>query len=135
MGLLHAVGLRDVLRSVPVDDALGLQAAWDRLTQEVVEPLYRDTLAFDRHRLAQVDAHIAGMPYEPDDPGWSLGQALASAAPRDPDILRCFLEVVGVLARGVDVLARPGVAERAIALASDEQPPGPDRAELLRLVA
>jgi flavin-dependent dehydrogenase len=135
MGMMHASLLRRTLTEVPVTDAEAFARRFHAVTEAEVAPYFEDTLAFDRHRLAQVDAHIAGVPYEPDDPGWSLGQALASAAPRDPDILRGFLDVVGVLARGVDVLARPGVAERAIALASDEQPPGPDRAELLRLVA
>ena len=103
---------------------------------ETVEPYFRDTLAFDRHRLAEIDAQIAGVPYETDDPGWLLGGALAHAAGKDPELLRGLLEIVSLLARGEDVLARPGVAERALELGTDGEPlPGPTRAELLALVA
>src|SRR3954452_24420167 len=50
IGLLHAVCLRDLLRDVqPGDSALARR--WDEVTAEVVEPFYRDTVAFDRHRL------------------------------------------------------------------------------------
>jgi 2-polyprenyl-6-methoxyphenol hydroxylase-like FAD-dependent oxidoreductase len=135
IGMMHAALLRRTVAEVPVADAVAFARRYHEATDAEIAPYFEDTLAFDRHRLAEVDAHIAGTPYQPDDPGWALGQALASAAVKDPDLLRAYLDVVGVLARGVDVLGRPGIAERAIALASDEQPPGPDRAELLRLVA
>ena len=52
----------------------------------------------------------------------------------DPGVLRGFIEVASLLELAVDVLARPGVAERAVALADPAPPPGPDRAELLTLV-
>ena len=96
--------------------------AWHDATAETVEPYFRDTLAFDRHRLAEIDAQIAGVPYETDDPAWLLGQALANAAAKDPELLRGYLEIVSLLARGVDVLARPGVAERALELGAEGEP-------------
>ena len=100
-----------------------------------MEPLYRDTLAFDRHRLAEIDAQIAGVTYETDDPGWLLGEALAASTAKSPDSLRDFLDIVGLNARGVDVLARPGVAKRALELGTDpEPPPGPSRAQLLTVI-
>jgi hypothetical protein len=135
IGLLHAVCLRDLLREVPAGDP-AFATRWDEVTAEVVEPFYRDTLAFDRHRLAEIDAQIAGIPYETDDPGWLLGQALARASGKDPDLLRAFADIASLHERGVDVMARPGIAEKAIALGGhDDAPPlGPSRQELLAIV-
>ena len=136
IGVVHACALRDTLRRLAPADARDLAIAWHEATTERVEPYYRDTLTFDRHRLAEIDAQIAGVPYETDDPAWLLGQALASAAGKDPDLLRGQLEIVSLLARGIDVLSRPGVAERVLELGATGDPlPGPSRAELLALVA
>ncbi len=136
IGVLHACELRDTLRRVAPGDALEFATAWHESTTEAVEPYFRDTLAFDRHRLAEIDAQIAGVAYETDDPAWLLGQALANAAAKDPELLRGYLEIVSLLDRGVDVLSRPGVAERALELGAEGEPfPGPARAELLALVA
>ena len=69
--------------------------------------------------------------YETDDPGWLLGEALANAAGKDPELLRGYLEIVSLLAHGVEVLSRPGVAERALELGATREPlPGPTRTEL-----
>jgi 2-polyprenyl-6-methoxyphenol hydroxylase-like FAD-dependent oxidoreductase len=135
IGLLHAVCLRDLLREVPVAAGLELAKRWEELTATVVAPLVDDTLAFDRHRLGEMEAQIAGVPYETDDPGWKLGEALRTGATRDPDLLRAYASIASLLERGVDVLSQPGIAERAIELASDEPAPGPSRAELVALVA
>jgi len=53
---------------------------------------------------------------------------------KDPDLLRGFIEVATVIDTGANVLARPGIAEKAMALADLTPLPGPDRAELLSLV-
>jgi hypothetical protein len=135
IGMMQAALLRRLVAELPVTDARDFAREYHTRTDAEVGPYYEDTLAFDRHRLAEIDAHIAGVPYETEDPGWLLTQALTNAAGKDPDLLRGFIDVASVLERGPEVLARPGVAERAIALAGDDAPPGPDRAELLRLVA
>ncbi len=134
IGLLHAVALRDVLRAGPVEPGMELAVAWEERTAAVVDPLVKDTLAFDRHRLAEIEAQIAGRPYETEDPGWLLGEALRRSAASDPDLLRAYAAIASLLERGVDVLSRPGIADRAIELASDEPAPGPTRAELVALV-
>ncbi len=134
IGIMHAAALRSLLREVSVDDPHALAMRWAELTAEHVEPLFADTLGFDRHRLAEIEAVIAGRPYETDDPAWNLGNALATSVMSDPDLLRGFMAVASVLERGVDVLSRPGIAERAIAAADPTPPPGPDRKELLALV-
>ena len=135
MGMLHAATLRSMLREVPLDDPRALAINWGELTSEQVEPFFADTLSFDRHRLAEVEAAIEGRSYETDDPGWNLGKALATSIMKDPDLLRGFIDVVSLLDRGVNVLSRPGLAERALTLADPTPLPGPDRAELLALVA
>ena len=68
IGLIHAQALRDLVRERGLDDPVAFANAWHDITVERVEPLYRDTLAFDRHRLGEIDAQIAGVPYETEDP-------------------------------------------------------------------
>jgi 2-polyprenyl-6-methoxyphenol hydroxylase-like FAD-dependent oxidoreductase len=134
MGMVHAAGLRTALREGLLDDPMALAQRHQELTDENVEPLFADTLSFDRHRLAEIEAIMAGREYETDDPGWALGGALAASIMRDPDLLRGFIEIVSLLDTGVGVLSRPGIAERAIALADPTPLPGPDRAGLMALV-
>lgn len=136
IGLIHAQALRDIVRKVGVDDPVTFAMAWHDITVERVEPHYRDTLEFDRHRLAEIDAQIAGVPYETDDPSWAIGQALGAAAGTDPDLLRGVVEIAGLLARTDEVLARPGVLEKVqVAAGTPAGPgPGPSRAELVELI-
>jgi hypothetical protein len=136
IGLIHAQALRDLVREQGLDDPVAFARTWHDITVERVEPLYRDTLAFDRHRLGEIDAQIAGVPYETEDPGWALEAALAAAGGTDPELLRAFVEIVSLLARKDEVLARPGVLDKVKAAAETptEPPPGPSRAELLELI-
>ena len=134
IGMVHAAALRTMLGEGVLDDPRALALRWHELTAEAVEPMFVDTLAFDRHRLAEIDATIEGRAYETDDPGWALTRALEASIMHDPDLLRGFMEVVSLLDTGVGVLSRPGLAERAIALADPTPLPGLDRAELLTLV-
>ena len=115
-------------------DPTALAVRWSELTASTVQPLFDDTLAFDRHRLAEIEAVIDGHEYSTDDPGWLLGKALESATLHDPELLRGFIDIVSLMERGVDVLSRPGLAEKAIALADPTPPPGPNRSELLALI-
>jgi hypothetical protein len=41
-------------------------------------PVY-DTLDFDRHRLAEIEAQIAGVPHETDEAAWAIGRAMEAA--------------------------------------------------------
>ncbi len=75
--------------------------------------------------------------FEPT-PEFEIGQALRTAAGKDPEMLRAVLDLAGVLALPEQVLGRPGVFERVVELGSgwrDEQPPGPGRDELVALAA
>ena len=134
IGLLHALCLRELLAEVPAGDCVGVVERWDELTREVVEPWYRETLTFDRHRLAEIDAQIAGVPYKTDDPAWLLTEAFRRNGTSDPDLLRAGVAIRSVLELGKDVLARPGLADKALAVEPPEPPPGPSREELVSLV-
>ena len=134
IGMVHAAALRSMLRDMPLDDPKAVALRWHDLTNEKVEPLFADTLKFDRHRLAEVEAAIEGRAYETDDPEWAQGRALAASIMAGPDLLRGFIEVALLLDTSANVLARPGLAERAVALADPTPLPGPDRAQLLALV-
>ena len=119
IGLLHAVALRDLLRDVGPDDAERLVRAFDGVTEDAITPWYRATLAFDRHRLAEVDADIAGTPYRTADPSWAMGKALYGAALRDPDVLRAHASIVSLLAMPQEALAHPGLVERVVSLGAN----------------
>src|SRR6266581_1932670 len=138
IGMLQAIVLRDTIAATGLEDPREFARSFHDATAEDVEPWYRDTVTGDRHRLAEIDALIAGDEYRPRDPGWEVSKALASAAFKDPDCLRGFVSVSMVLSREADVLARPGLLDKVIALGAgwrDEPIPGPSRDELLSTVA
>ncbi|MDQ1519662.1 MAG: hypothetical protein QOI55_735, partial [Actinomycetota bacterium] len=138
IGMLHAVALRDLLRVGSIDDPQGMAQRWHFVTQEQVEPWYRSTLAFDRHRLGEIHAEIAGVPYEFDDPTWEITQALQYGSMQDPDVFRAFLKVAGLIAPPEEVLAEPGMFERIVAAGGewrDAPVLGPSRDDLLKIVA
>ena len=82
-----------------------------RWTATGVEPLYRATLWFDRHRLAELDADADGRPYHTDDPRWAFSLATFAAARIDSDIARAYQSLTALLATTGDLLAEPGLAE------------------------
>ena len=132
--LMHAVALRDALRDVGVSDDRVLVERFDDLTTERLWPVVDDTLRTTRHRLAEIDAQIAGIPYETDDRGWHLGQALFGAAGHDPELLRGAMDVGSMLARGAEVMGRPGLLDRLLAIGDVDALPGPSRTEIVELV-
>jgi flavin-dependent dehydrogenase len=136
IGAIHAAALRDVLHDAPADP-VGLQQQWHDATMQEAEAWYRGTLAFDEGRLAEIHALLEDRPHEPT-PSFEITKALQSAAGKDPEILRAFISLVGVLALPEEVLSQPGVFERVVELGGgwrDEHLPGPSREELLALVA
>jgi 2-polyprenyl-6-methoxyphenol hydroxylase-like FAD-dependent oxidoreductase len=139
IGLVHACALRDLLREgSPSSDVRAFPRRWEEVTEATVTPLYNATLAYDRHRLAEIDAEIAGRPYEPEDPGWAITTAMYAGASRDPEVLRDLLRISGLLATADEVLAQPGALERIIAASHGQSRyplPGADRATLLATIA
>jgi 2-polyprenyl-6-methoxyphenol hydroxylase-like FAD-dependent oxidoreductase len=137
MALVHARCLRDTLREVPATDAVAFAERWHDATMATVEPLYRDTLTYDRHRLAEIEAVIAGRPYETDDEAWHREEALRRGAGADPELLRGYVGLRMMLDRSVDLWADPDIRRRAAAVLAAGPPelPGPDRAELVAIAA
>jgi 2-polyprenyl-6-methoxyphenol hydroxylase-like FAD-dependent oxidoreductase len=136
--LVHARLLRDLLRKTDPDDHDKLARRFDEMTAQVVEPLLRATLWYDRHRLAEIDADAAGVPYRTDDRRWLIGKALFAASLTDPELTRAHTAIASLLVTPDEVLAQPGVLDRVIALAmaAPRYPlPGPTRTELLDALA
>ncbi len=138
IGLLHARTLRDLLREVDPEEHEKLARRFDELTAAVVEPLYRLTLWYDRHRLAEIDADIAGVPYQAADERWAIAKATFAASLSDPEIARGYQSLTSLLTTPTELLAEPGMLDRIIQLgmgAPSYPIPGPDRRELLAAVA
>ena len=137
IGMLQAVLLRDTISGTGLDDPWEFACSFHQATAEQVEPWYRETVAGDRHRLAEIDALIDGGEYRPGDPRWEIGQALGNAAFKDPECLRGFVSIAMLLSRAADVAARPGMPEKIMALGGgwrDEPVLAPGRPELLSIV-
>jgi hypothetical protein len=138
IGMLHAVTLRDQLRSVGLDDPAAFAEAFHAATAETVEPWYRATLATDRHRLGEIEAGIEGVAYDPTDAGYELQMALEAAAQQDPECLRANIDIGFVLHPPQEVFARPGLRDKTLQLGSgwrEAEPLGPTREQLLTLVS
>ena len=138
LGLLQCLSLRDTLRSTGVDDPASFSAAWAQSTDSIAEPWYRATLSFDRHRLAEINAEIRGEAYRPDGDDWDVIQSLGFASGSDPDCLRAVLSIFGLLRPVDEVLADPGLLDKAMAVGGgwrDAPLFGPSRGELLSIVA
>ena len=134
MALIHACLLRDLLRDTDPEDHDKLARRFDEVTAKVIEPLYRITLWSDRHRLAEIDADLAGTPYHPDDQRWHAGKALFAASLTDPELARAYSSIAAFITLPSEVFATPGVPERVTALGASapQYPlPGPARTELL----
>jgi 2-polyprenyl-6-methoxyphenol hydroxylase-like FAD-dependent oxidoreductase len=137
IGFFHAVALRDLMRSDVLDDPEKFARSFARATADCVEPWYRSTLAYDRARLAEMEAEIDGREYKGDSM-WDLNRALVSAASKDGEMLRARLRIAGLLQARDEVFATPGIVERVRELGAgwrDEPTFGPSRDELLAILA
>ena len=136
IGALHAGVLRDVVAKEGLADADALVRRFHDETERVVGPYVDATLAFDHHRLAAIEADIAGVAYRPDDPGWTMATALNIGARHDPELARAHAVVAALLATPAEVFADPALRERVLPwVGRPWLTPGPDRAELLEVLA
>jgi 2-polyprenyl-6-methoxyphenol hydroxylase-like FAD-dependent oxidoreductase len=133
VGLVHAQQLRAVVRDT-LGDPVGFALAFDERTEAVVAPFYRNQVAADRARIAEMIAIREGR--EPPRPVSIMSRFVVAAA-YDPDVFRALLESILCMAQPQEVLERPGIRNK-IESYGDTEPaptPGPDRGELLRLLA
>ena len=138
IGMLHALTLRDTLRTAGLDDPAAFAAAFHAATARDIEPWYRATLAIDRHRAAEIEAGMRGERYDPPDPDFQLDRALEAAVGADPDCLRAYLDIRFVLCTPDQALASQDLRRRALKLGAgwrDRQPLGPGRDELVALAS
>lgn len=136
MGLTHAVALGDTVAKTGLSDPLDLALRFDEVTGRTLAPVYGRLREWDRHRIAEIDAVVAGRPYETDDEVWHLTNALDGVKLRDPDVLRAMTEVACMLDSPENAFAAPGLVERALALNGGPAWtwPGPTRAEMLAAI-
>jgi hypothetical protein len=141
VGFKHAVALRNVLRDGR-DDPGALVQAFDEVTESRIAPWYHAQIADDRARFADMESLREGREPVPPSDGLAVGiRSLRMAMAADADLFRAGLEYIGTLTTVQEILQRPAVAEgiRAAREATRGRPPfqfpGPDRTQLLALVA
>ncbi len=137
VGAIHAVALRDLIHQVGVDDLYAFAEEWNAVTEVTVEPWYRETNRYDRHRVAEIDAAVQGEPYEPGDDEFELARAMAFAGGSDFDIFRRSLDVVSLLTTLGEIAADTELRAKVMRLGGSwrEAPLlGPSRKELLDMV-
>jgi 2-polyprenyl-6-methoxyphenol hydroxylase-like FAD-dependent oxidoreductase len=138
LGLMHARRLRDTARS-HLDDPREFADAWDAVTESELTPWYRETVEEDRARLRQIEALREGRAPEPSsDPSAAMRGAMFMSFAYDPDVFRAFLGTRNCLWRIEEACADEHLFSRMIELARDAEPPqmpGPDREQLLSLLA
>lgn len=131
IGFAHAAALRAAVAEGGADAVATARSLAERTAAEV-EPWYRATLRYDRHRLAEAQAAAAGQAYEGDE-WWARTKACEEALLADPAVLRAYIRTMTVLdlpevAYDDDIVGRARAASGAGPL------PGPDRGALLALV-
>ena len=134
---MHALALRDLLRSAPLDDPFKFAVAWDEVTNATVEPWYRSTLSYDRSRLADIEAGIRGETYV-GSAEWNMTRALMHAVMESPECLRGFISIVTLFRLPEDVFTDPAIAAKVASVGQswrDVPSLGPTREQLLAIVA
>ncbi|MEU6431260.1 FAD-dependent oxidoreductase [Microbispora sp. NPDC046973] len=135
VGLMHAALLSDVIGETGPQEAVKLALRFDEATEQTVTPVYQRLRRWDTHRLAEIDALLAGRPYETDDPGWNIGNTLDALKLSDPDVLRAMADVACGLATPEAAFSALAVRGKAAGAGGGSRTrPGPARAEVLAAV-
>ena len=138
MGLMHVLGTVEVVRE-HLDDPLALTLAQDSMTETRVTPWYRDTIEFDRARIAGFNALIEGRPEPaPTDLAARTAKALLVAMMYDADLFRACNEFRSLLALRRRSWRDREWPTRIMEVADTHEavmPPGPSREELLHMLA
>jgi hypothetical protein len=102
-----------------------------------MEPWFRTTLNYDRHRLDEVQAIIDGREFSSDNEEWMATKAMEARSLASPDILRTNLEM-GMLIRRADEVAADSAIKDILAESGqgDEAAPiAPSRSEFLAAIS
>jgi len=122
VGLLHAQVLRDVARRhINAPGVFSLE--YDAETERRVGPFYRNQIAADRARIAEMNALEEGAPMPPPNP---VMAKLFLASSQDPDALRGLIEIAMCVSLPQEVIARPRVAAKLAELDGQQLPPDPN---------
>jgi 2-polyprenyl-6-methoxyphenol hydroxylase-like FAD-dependent oxidoreductase len=119
VGLLHSQVLRDVVRR-KISDPKAFASDYDMETERQVGPFYRNQIAADRARIAEMSALEEGRPVPAPNP---IMARLLVAASQDADVFRAMLEIAMCVALPQDVIARPHVAAKLAELDGLPLPP------------
>jgi 2-polyprenyl-6-methoxyphenol hydroxylase-like FAD-dependent oxidoreductase len=132
VGIIHAQVLRNACRR-HVNDPAAFAAAYDAETERQVAPFYRNQIAADRVRIAEMNALLDGT--APPAPNPVIAKFLAAAL-HDADVFRAMVETVLCVALPQDVMVRPYVAAKMAEFEQHSLPPdhGIDRDRILTLL-
>ena len=119
VGLLHAQVLRDVARK-SIDDPAAFATDYDAQTERQVTPFYRNQIAADRARIAEMNALEEDKPLPARSP--MLARFIAAAS-EDGDVYRAVIEIAMCVSLPQDVMAKPDIAARIAAFEGRELPP------------
>src|SRR5215471_7251566 len=108
VGLLHAQVLRNVARR-HINNPGAFAQEYDAETERQVGPFYRNQIAADRARIAEMNALEEGMAVPAPNP---VMAKLLFASSQDADVLRGMIEIAMCVALPQEVVARPHVAAK-----------------------
>lgn len=131
VGLLHAQVLRNVARR-HIDDPEAFAREYDAETERQVGPFYRNQIAADRARIAEMTALEEGTPLPAPNP---VMARLLLASSQDADVLRGVIDIAMCVALPQEVFARPPVAAKLAELNGQALPPDPNVIDRRRMAA
>jgi 2-polyprenyl-6-methoxyphenol hydroxylase-like FAD-dependent oxidoreductase len=131
VGLIQAQVLRDVTRR-HINDPGAFSRDYDAETEREVGQFYRNQIAADRARIAEMNALEEGKPMPAPNPTMAR---LFVAASQDADVFRGVLEIAMCVALPEEVIARPHIAAKLAELDGHVLPPDPDIIDRDRMAA
>ena len=131
VGLLHAQVLRDVARR-HINDPRAFASEYDTETESQVGPFYRNQIAADRARIAEMNALEEDVPVPAPNP---VMAKLLAASSHDADVLRGMIEIAMCVALPQEVIARPHVAAKLAELDGHSLPQDPGIIDRHRMAA
>ncbi|WP_426435887.1 FAD-dependent oxidoreductase [Bradyrhizobium genosp. P] len=131
VGLLHAQVLRNVVRR-HINDPGTFAREYDVETERQVGPFYRNQIAADRVRVAEMNALEEDLPMPAPNP---VMAKLLVAASQDADVLRGMIEIAMCVALPQEVIARPHVVAKLAELNGHPLPSDPNIIDRHRMAA